>query len=1048
MNLIYLQSLLIDNFRPFGEGFKLSLPGPGVTILTGPNGLGKTSFFDALEWGLTGRVARLADSTDDIRKQSESRYYARRLPDGTLSSQCSVKLQFSEGQQLERNCHFHKSRKENSDDAFAHSSSSAQSILELLCSRDWTVPINPNQLFTYLRQTHWLYQTAVHRFAAQSSQDRWDALSGPAGMDRLNLLQERLGHKLKLNLTKKHQDYAAVAKEKTARISEWHELLQQRSALHARASGGGALSPDEANTRLVALVENLRSLFSDVGPSSSELDLSLQGTLDNRMAVVLAFIQSIERTLAETATRLASIAEVPADWLRRQAESELCKRDADAAEKALAEAMHQEAAQTAEVKLLSEQHAAEKVVLADAEAQARQRLHLISRIEVHARLDAELDQQRAALERLTHASQTTVNRNQEMQKKLRELHQVEAERRLFVAEQQTLLETKARIDDWQQKEDVRRSLFREQASLKSVIEASASRLSHLNTQRTQQVAVHRQALGRLQSMRELVGQVSQAISTIAVHLSDDSRHCPVCLTLFDSGELKRRVESALQADQPALADAERAAEEARREIDRLTADAEKLSAELAQSQAQVASFDALLDEIAAMWQRLISSPVLAGVPAELAAIQDHIRAKMESVEQILQLSAERIANAGVDLVTLDENLRRGVAAENELSAALTTAQQRLRQLEQQHQEVIAALAAQSQLVSLLRDPEQREALEQTSAKRAEELRQKCDALMARYSQSENRRQEVVQARTALERQQASNQQSLSNAYRMLEELQRQWNLSGLDGAPNADVMERERQRLQKHRPALDGLRTAHAHIAAGLERWDAAEQARKAEEGIASFQKQIGCKTEDECMQRLHEELQHANADLEHAAIVRKGIDWLESGVKQVAEEYSEAVLAPVNLLAARFLRALSLFPGQHVSVVRWAHGANPHLALRVRSDQSKLPDDLSANHILSEGQMSAVSLSLLLSMSSAYRWSRWRALLLDDPLQNNDIIHVSAFADVIRNLVSYQKYQVVLSTHDSEVAEFLARKMVAAEVPYRICRFIAPSPSGVVTID
>jgi len=43
---------------------------------------------------------------------------------------------------------------------------------------------------------------------------------------------------------------------------------------------------------------------------------------------------------------------------------------------------------------------------------------------------------------------------------------------------------------------------------------------------------------------------------------------------------------------------------------------------------------------------------------------------------------------------------------------------------------------------------------------------------------------------------------------------------------------------------------------------------------------------------------------------------------------------------------------------------------------------------VLSEGQMSANGFSILCAASSAYPWSDWRALLLDDPLQHNDVIH------------------------------------------------------------
>jgi len=66
---------------------------------------------------------------------------------------------------------------------------------------------------------------------------------------------------------------------------------------------------------------------------------------------------------------------------------------------------------------------------------------------------------------------------------------------------------------------------------------------------------------------------------------------------------------------------------------------------------------------------------------------------------------------------------------------------------------------------------------------------------------------------------------------------------------------------------------------------------------------------------------------------------------------------------------------------------------------------------VLSEGQLAANGFSILCAASTAYRWSSWPALLLDDPLQHNDIIHTAAFVDVMRNLVELENYQIIMSS-------------------------------------
>src|SRR5690349_9854447 len=56
---IYLRRVELSNFRAFGDGFRLDVPdGPSVTLVYAPNGVGKTTFFDAIEWALTGTISR------------------------------------------------------------------------------------------------------------------------------------------------------------------------------------------------------------------------------------------------------------------------------------------------------------------------------------------------------------------------------------------------------------------------------------------------------------------------------------------------------------------------------------------------------------------------------------------------------------------------------------------------------------------------------------------------------------------------------------------------------------------------------------------------------------------------------------------------------------------------------------------------------------------------------------------------------------------------------------------------------------------------------
>lgn len=63
-----IRALEIESFRGYGKRYRFEFPETDVVILYGPNGNGKTSFFDAIEWGLTGTISRYENKSDERRR--------------------------------------------------------------------------------------------------------------------------------------------------------------------------------------------------------------------------------------------------------------------------------------------------------------------------------------------------------------------------------------------------------------------------------------------------------------------------------------------------------------------------------------------------------------------------------------------------------------------------------------------------------------------------------------------------------------------------------------------------------------------------------------------------------------------------------------------------------------------------------------------------------------------------------------------------------------------------------------------------------------------
>lgn len=81
-----LKSVSIQNFRAYRTEKTFDL-GSAVTVLYGPNGFGKTSFFDALDFAVTGGVGRLANAKGGLAK------VAKNLDCGSEPTAVTVKFQ-------------------------------------------------------------------------------------------------------------------------------------------------------------------------------------------------------------------------------------------------------------------------------------------------------------------------------------------------------------------------------------------------------------------------------------------------------------------------------------------------------------------------------------------------------------------------------------------------------------------------------------------------------------------------------------------------------------------------------------------------------------------------------------------------------------------------------------------------------------------------------------------------------------------------------------------------------------------------------------------
>jgi wobble nucleotide-excising tRNase len=77
---------------------------------------------------------------------------------------------------------------------------------------------------------------------------------------------------------------------------------------------------------------------------------------------------------------------------------------------------------------------------------------------------------------------------------------------------------------------------------------------------------------------------------------------------------------------------------------------------------------------------------------------------------------------------------------------------------------------------------------------------------------------------------------------------------------------------------------------------------------------------------------------------------------------------------------------------------------------------------VLSSSQMNALAVSVFLTLNLAVPAPPLRSMMLDDPMQSLDDIHLLGLIDLLRRTKDGR--QLILSTHDAKFGHLLARKL------------------------
>lgn len=1010
MSAIFINEIEIEDFRTFGKFNAKIPPFPGLTLVVGTNGLGKSSFFDAIEWGLTGEVRRFRGH---LSAAAHSRHLTRR---NAGKGRHSVRLSFGTAGEVFR---------ADGDPP------PLNSVADLLKAKEWAADIT--DIGTYLAFTHFLGQASDSRFANRERNSQWETLRGPSGIDRLEEVKETLvgnGVQMAFNRRISHERDALKAIDLQRR--QWLDWMNSLSALKEASRAAGDISSKEIESRLdAAEAECTREgvLFANGRTGITERLSELRQGLSE----LIQRVRARQALLAEFGSYPARYVELTARLSTKDAELELSSSIQRSAE-SLSSATGESSRLLVELDGLIEQ--------------VRVAEERVFKLERH-RSDLEyVVSTTAELGRLREEKLSLLARINDERLKLdslkQELDEVERKSALVSERGKILSDAVKRSALASELSDARSVLAKSEASLEEARTLSVlaiEDLKQLEEAKTEEGRRVEAAAQRIVPLRQRATSLAAAVAEIASHIHVDDTKCPVCASEFSAGRLKGIAErmAALQDAELTSAEAEfqqrserfSAIEILIEERRQILGDRDARARELNLASERARSLEAtLLRELpAATADAVVSMAHSLRNDAETwyaSAVAEHSGNAARQAEMVTRMSA-----AQDSLIALQGALESSSRAMNEREIALTEVRSRLGD----SSDPSGDLNAKQYELLILRQ----EILALRSQKLAVEhsVRVAGEAEVIARTSLASAQGEMASFR-ARQRADAEEAESLRSA----------WMEAGLAGEPSAILLEEENLVLSRSKASAEMLEEQLD----GLANQQEALLSRSALASVVRQMSEAGGDGAAENPAAFLEELDRresaAKVSLEQTETAKNAAKEFGASLTNEASKFASKFLEPLNERISEFNDALLTTPGESIvlNAKHYKNRTNFDLKIRYKDRLEDAIYDTSVppQVILSEGQLAANGFSILCSASTAYPWSRWRALLMDDPLQHNDIIHVASFVDLMRNMVSLNHYQLFMSTHDMSEAEFIKRKFDAAQLPCAVIVLTAPSNAGV----
>lgn len=984
-----IKKLSIEAFRAYKQRQEFDLDAD-IVVFYGPNGLGKTSLFDALDYVCTGRIGRLCTnkkiSSEDF--ISLARHLDPTANKGVVSLDA---YQNDKGFSITR---------EVDDWGYAIVNSEKYDrtgVLELLTSADWgnsrTRIENLEKLF---RATHLFSQASPEMFTEFHT--------------RSELSAELVSRALALDdytsgLNKTREVLTLIKEESMVKAQELADINLQLDELKKEMSSIPSLEPRSENNTGQQLSEQLSEhaatlmieLRSSIGFIVGNSDFNVDSSRQWR-----ALVSSERKDLLDRVSRFKSLESKLQGYLKNKTLLKAINDRLAAAEKSLKETTEQHNALLAEQQKETSAHSQAKDALSKVQKTQQSIIDLTTL--AHPIQDQEasskkwLDEKSRAERELAAITQQLSVLHSNKEQLVVKIQEEETQSTVKSERIELLLSISEKIESWiKAKVEVAR-LEKVRQDLQSDIEKANSALTaHRNTLAAQSQELQSKERD-YERLTEHQSDLIRLLDEIEGHVSDGI--CPTCgVDHKTKNDLIQRIHSQ-KGTRP-------------KHIDELQVRRQELHTAIEQSNAQI-------DSIA--WELGMTEEYLATAGEQIEAQQSIIRDFIDLVNTAgVSVDTHDLVSAVKALITKEQQDQQMIRESlekhlSELSAvdaavgALEAKKDKENQLQKLASDSLDASEKQKQTLQLKSD-----ALKRSIDLRLNDLNQETEALKKQEQELSAKIESILKKRNALTAQ-INDKESIINTSKVsinsikkekdsIESELRSYEAQATGIKPDdltPDFIGEEWKQASEKAEKLEGLERRMLIIERSF---DAAQRSAMLAE--LELRSSTLSKTKDE-IQRRKQELNAQDK-------------WFKTIEALLEKKNSSAVInhvnafGPLSTIIQRRLRSaygfgdITLLPkGQSIRVeVSW-------------QDKKVKPPDY-----FSDSQKQIMMLSIFLSGRLTQTWSGFAPILLDDPVTHFDDLNAFGFVELIRGLSASApgKRQFLISTCEKRLFDLMQSK-------------------------